>query len=126
MTLEVTPVRGLRQLKGFIDLPYRLHAGTPWIPPLKEERYLFLTRRLNAFFTHGEGEYFLARRNGRVVGRITAHIDFAYNEFHGGRTGTIRRSSTRCSSPRSDGCASARSSRCSVRWTSPSTTRAAS
>jgi hypothetical protein len=87
MTLEVTPVRGLRQLKGFIDLPYRLHAGTPWIPPLKEERYLFLTRRLNAFFTHGEGEYFLARRNGRVVGRITAHIDFAYNEFHGGRTG---------------------------------------
>jgi GNAT superfamily N-acetyltransferase len=87
MPLEVTPVRGLRQLKAFVDLPYRLHADTVWIPPLKEERYLFLTRRLNAFFTHGEGEYFLARRDGRVVGRITAHIDFAYNEFHGGRTG---------------------------------------
>jgi GNAT superfamily N-acetyltransferase len=87
MAVEVTPVRGLRQLKGFVDLPFRLHAGTIWIPPLKEERYLFLSRRLNAFFTHGEAEYFLARRDDRVVGRITAHVDHAYNEFHGERTG---------------------------------------
>jgi GNAT superfamily N-acetyltransferase len=87
MAIEITPVRGPRALREFINLPFRLHAGTIWIPPLKEERYLFLTRRLNAFFTHGEAQYFLARRDGRVVGRITAHIDFAYNEFHGTRTG---------------------------------------
>ena len=87
MAVEVTPVRGLRQRKSFIDLPYRLHADTPWIPPVKEERWLFLTKRLNAFFTHGEAEYFLARRDGRVVGRITAQVDHAYNEFHGTRTG---------------------------------------
>lgn len=90
MEIDVTAVRGLRDLKRFIDLPYRLHAQTVWIPPVKEERYLFLTRRLNAFFTHGEAEYFLARRpddGGRVVGRITAHVDFAYNEFHHARTG---------------------------------------
>ena len=87
MGVEVTSVRGLRGLRAFVDLPFRLHAGTPWIPPVKEERYLFLTRRLNAFFTHGEAEYFLARRGRRVVGRITAHIDHAFNEFHHGRTG---------------------------------------
>jgi GNAT superfamily N-acetyltransferase len=87
MAIEITPVRGLRALRQFVDLPYRLHAGTPWIPPLKEERYLFLFRRTNAFFTHGEAQYFLARRDGRVVGRITAHVDFAYNEFHSSRTG---------------------------------------
>jgi GNAT superfamily N-acetyltransferase len=87
MTIEIRPVRGVRDLKAFVDLPYRLHRHTPWIPPLKEERYLFLIRRCNAFFTHGEAEYYLARRAGHVVGRITAHIDHAYNEFHGGRTG---------------------------------------
>jgi len=87
MPVEVTPVRGLRELKAFIDLPYRLHANTQWIPPLKEERYLFLMRRLNSFFTHGDAEYFLARRGGRVVGRITAHVDYAYNDFHSSRTG---------------------------------------
>ena len=68
-------------------LPYRLHAGTPWIPPLKLERYQFLHRRLNPFFTHGEAAYFLARRGGRVVGRISAHLDNAFNAHHGSRWG---------------------------------------
>jgi GNAT superfamily N-acetyltransferase len=85
--VEVRPVRGFRDLRAFVALPYRLHAGTPWVPPLKLERYLFLNRRVNAYFKHGEAEYFLARRHGRVVGRITAQIDRAYNEFHSSRWG---------------------------------------
>src|SRR2546421_5143179 len=87
MSPEVRPVQGLRDLREFVALPFRLHAGTPWVPPLKVERYLFLSRKLNPYFTHGEAEYFLARRSGRVVGRITAQIDRAYNEFHDTRWG---------------------------------------
>jgi GNAT superfamily N-acetyltransferase len=83
----ITPVRGFGDLRRFVALPYRLHAGTPWIPPLKLERYVFLTRRLNAYFTHGEAEYFLAVRGGRVVGRVSAQIDHAFNEFHKSRSG---------------------------------------
>src|SRR5689334_22077717 len=85
--VEVTPVRGFGDLRAFVELPYRLHAGTPWVPPLKLERYMFLTRKLNPYFTHGEAEYFLARRGGLVVGRITAQIDHAFNEFHQNRWG---------------------------------------
>jgi GNAT superfamily N-acetyltransferase len=87
VAVEITTVRDRRELGEFIDLPFRLHAGTPWITPLKVERRAFLSKKLNAFFKHGEAEYFLARRGGRVVGRITAQIDFAYNQFHGTRTG---------------------------------------
>ncbi len=69
-------VSGGRDLRAFIDLPFRLHANHPlWVPPLKLERRMFLNRRMNAFFSHGEAEYFLARRDGRVVGRISAHIN---------------------------------------------------
>jgi GNAT superfamily N-acetyltransferase len=50
------------------------------VPPLKLERRLFLNRRLNAFFSHGEAEYFLAWRGGRVVGRVTAQINHAFND----------------------------------------------
>jgi len=85
--IQVQPARSFRQVGEFIDLPFRLHAGTPWVPPLRLERRVFLNRRLNAYFSHGEAEYFLARRDGRVVGRISAQIDFAYNEFHKSRTG---------------------------------------
>jgi GNAT superfamily N-acetyltransferase len=87
VAVEITRVRGRRELGEFIDLPFRLHAGTPWVTPLKVERRFFLSKKLNAYFNHGEAEYFLARRDGRVVGRITAQIDFAYNQFHGTRTG---------------------------------------
>jgi hypothetical protein len=87
VTLEVRPVRGFSDLRAFVGLPFRLHEGTPWVPPLKLERYVFLNRHLNAYFSHGEAEYFLARRDGRVVGRITAQVDRAFNEFHDNRWG---------------------------------------
>jgi GNAT superfamily N-acetyltransferase len=52
------------------------------VPPLKLERRLFLNRRLNAFFSHGEAAYLLALRDGRVVGRTSAHVDHAFNDYH--------------------------------------------
>jgi GNAT superfamily N-acetyltransferase len=82
VAIEVKPVKGFGDLRAFVALPFRLHANTPWVTPLKLERYLFLNRRLNAYFKHADAEYFLARKNGRVVGRITAQVDIAFNEYH--------------------------------------------
>ena len=82
MSVEVTPVSGWRELKAFIDVPFGVHANHPlWVPLPKLERWLFLNRRMNAFFSHGEAEYFLARRDGRVVGRITAQVNHAFNDY---------------------------------------------
>ena len=80
--VSIRPVRGRRDLKRFIDFPFRLYRDHPlWTPPLKLERRLFLNRRMNAFFSHGEAEYFLAVREGRVVGRISAHVNHAFNDY---------------------------------------------
>jgi GNAT superfamily N-acetyltransferase len=89
MTVHIAPVRGFADLREFVFLPYRLHAGTPWVPQLKLERYAFLNRKLNAFFTHGEAEYFVARRGGHVVGRITAQINHNFNRQHDSRWGNF-------------------------------------
>src|SRR5215210_2433119 len=83
--VTVTSVRSPADLKAFVELPYRLHAGTPWVPPLKLERYVFLSRRANAYFTHGRAQYLLARRGGRVVGRMSVQVDDAFNAFHDAR-----------------------------------------
>jgi GNAT superfamily N-acetyltransferase len=87
MSVEIKPVNGRADLKEFVNLPYRLHAGTKWIPPFKPERYAFMTRSLNPLFKHGDAAYFLARRDGRVVGRITAQYDTNFNECHSNRWG---------------------------------------
>lgn len=74
--LVITPVSGKSDLKSFIDLPWRLYANDPhWVPPLKAEVKELLTPGKNPFFGHAEAQYFLARRGGQVVGRISAHID---------------------------------------------------
>jgi GNAT superfamily N-acetyltransferase len=87
MTIEVSPVRGSGDRREFVNLPFRLHPGTPWIPPLKAERHAYLSKALNPYFKHGEAELFLARRDGRTVGRISAQIDHAFNDYHGNRWG---------------------------------------
>jgi GNAT superfamily N-acetyltransferase len=86
--VEIRAVSGRKDSKRFIGLPYELHANRPlWVPPLKLERRLFLNRRMNAFFSHGEAAYFLALRDGRVVGRISAHVNHAFNEYQHKRWG---------------------------------------
>jgi GNAT superfamily N-acetyltransferase len=80
VSVEVRPVRSLADRRQFVDLPFRLHAtGTPWIPPLKLERHHFLSPRTGHFWRYGEAELFLARRDGRVVGRISAQINPKFN-----------------------------------------------
>jgi GNAT superfamily N-acetyltransferase len=54
---------------------------------LRLERRIFLMPSQNAFFSHGDAQLFLAERDGRVVGRISAQYDDAFNAFHGNRWG---------------------------------------
>ena len=88
MSLVVRPVKGWRDIGKFVELPFRLHSTSPvWVPPLRIERRLFLDRRVNAFFKHGDAQLFVAERDGRVVGRISAQYDQAFNDFHSNRWG---------------------------------------
>jgi hypothetical protein len=88
VSLQVSPVTSRRERSEFIELPFRLHANEPrWVPPLRIERRIFLSPRFNAYFKHADAQLFLARRDGRVVGRISAQIDHAFNDYHSSDTG---------------------------------------
>lgn len=74
--IVIRPVSTKADRKAFVDLPFRLYAADPnWVPPLKDEVRGLITPGKNPWFEHGEAEFFLAERGGRVVGRISAHID---------------------------------------------------
>ncbi len=73
--IEIIPVAGKALLRRFIRLPERLHKNDPaYIAPLHIEREEALTEK-NPFFGHAEVQFWLARRDGRDVGRISAQID---------------------------------------------------
>jgi GNAT superfamily N-acetyltransferase len=86
--LSIRPVSTKRDLRRFIELPYRLRRDEPrWVPPLRFERRQFLDRRKNPWFEHAEAELMLAERGGEVVGRISAQIDHRWDEYRGGNDG---------------------------------------
>jgi GNAT superfamily N-acetyltransferase len=82
VSVEIRPVAGRRDLKTFIRLPWRLYRNEAnWVPPLLADERRRLDRARNPFFKHAEAEYFLAAREGRAVGRISAQVDRNFNSF---------------------------------------------
>lgn len=76
MSLTIRPVESQRDRKAFVDLPFRLYRDDPnWVPPLKGEALGLITPEKNGWFSHARAQLFLAEEGGRVVGRISAHID---------------------------------------------------
>jgi hypothetical protein len=74
--IEILPVTDAAALKRFIRLPDRLFAADPhYVPPLHSERQAALTPKGNPFFGHADVAFWLARRDGRDVGRISAQHD---------------------------------------------------
>ncbi len=74
--IVIVPVRTKAELKRFIRLPARLYAQDPnFIPALEMERLDALQAGRNPWFEHAEAQFFLAARNGRDVGRVSAQID---------------------------------------------------
>ncbi|MCW4463042.1 N-acetyltransferase [Sphingomonas sp. BT-65] len=74
--LAIRPVTTKTDTRDFIELAYRLNRGDPnWVPPLRSEVAATISPKKNGWFSHAVARLFLAEREGRVVGRISAHID---------------------------------------------------
>lgn len=81
MSYQLIEVKNKRDMKQFIDLPYKLYKDDPnWVPLLK-----FLTRQTvrgknNALFTNGEHITYILNKDGNTVGRLIAGYDRKTNE----------------------------------------------
>jgi GNAT superfamily N-acetyltransferase len=91
VAFAVRPARTSADRKTFVDLPYRLYAADPhWVPPLKAEVHGLIDPKKNPWFEHAHAEFFLAERDGKTVGRISAQVDklvLAMPEDQGGGPG---------------------------------------
>ena len=73
--IEILPVEGFSRFAAFCRLPRLLYAGAKgFSPPLDLERWTLHAHRLNPHFKLVEEQKFLARRDGRWVGRIAAQV----------------------------------------------------
>ena len=85
--VEVVPVTNKGLLKAFIQTPWSIYKEDhAWRPPLLLERRMALSSR-QPVFQHLRWRAWLARRNGRTLGRISAQVDALHQERHGDHAG---------------------------------------
>ena len=90
MPLEIVPVETARDLRRFIDVPWHVYdpqQHPQWVPPLRIAVRDTLNDRKHPFYQQGARALFIARRDGRPVGRIAAIENRAHNAFYGDRVG---------------------------------------
>jgi len=83
LTIEKVDTNNKSQVKRFVQFYYDLYKDCPeWVPPLFVDAYLPLNRKKHPFFEHSDADFFLAVRDGKVVGRICAGENKLFNEYH--------------------------------------------
>jgi hypothetical protein len=83
LTIEKVDTNNKSQVKRFVRFYYDLYKDCPqWVPPLFVDAYLPLNRKKHPFFEHSEADFFMAVRDGKVVGRICAGENKLFNEYH--------------------------------------------
>lgn len=88
--IDIIPVTTSAELDRFIKLPQQLYANDPaYVAPLVLERQEALSPKKNPYFEHAEAQFWLARRDGRDVGRISAQIDRLVTDPEVGHFGMI-------------------------------------
>ena len=90
--VEIVEVRTARQRRQFAKLPFSIYKGNPyWVPPLIGSEIKDLDPEENPFFNGCDTCFWLARKNGKIVGRIGAIIHHRYNAKTGEKYGRITR-----------------------------------
>ena len=74
--ISIEPVSTKAERRAFVDFAWDVYRDDPvWIPPLKTEVHALLDPGKNPWFGHGRAALWVAKRDGKIVGRISAQID---------------------------------------------------
>ena len=84
MAITIKKVTTKRDLKRFIRFNYELYKGNAYsVPDLYDDMLNTFNRKKNAAFEFCEAEYFLAYKDGKLVGRVAAIINHRANQAWG-------------------------------------------
>lgn len=73
MSISVKKVTSKNGIMDFIKLPWKIYKNNPnWVPPLIAEEKERFDKSKYPFFEHSEADFFLAEKDGELVGRIAA------------------------------------------------------
>jgi GNAT superfamily N-acetyltransferase len=82
--IEIIKVETKAQRKEFVEFQYSLYRDSKqFVPPFKNDIYAMMNEKKHPFYDHSISEFFLAKRDGKVVGKLSMLINRPFNEYHG-------------------------------------------
>jgi len=74
--ITIHEVSSKKELKQFVRFPFKLFSGSKyWVPPLIQSEMQTLRKDINPSFDYCEAKYWLARKDGKIAGRIAGIIN---------------------------------------------------
>jgi predicted GNAT family acetyltransferase len=87
MDINLREVKTRKDLKKFIHLPEKVHAGHPhWVHPIYMDEWKYFDPKRNKAFSYCDTVLLLAFRGEKVVGRVMGIINSRYNEYRKEKT----------------------------------------
>jgi GNAT superfamily N-acetyltransferase len=86
--IKIIRVENQKDLMRFIKFPWKIYKGdSHWVPPLLMDRKKLMNKEKNPFYRHAEADFYLAEKNGELIGRIGAIKNDLHNKYHNDRVG---------------------------------------
>lgn len=71
------------EVERFVQFQYDLYKDCPqFCPPFRSDIKLMLNKKKHPFYEHSDGEFYVALKDGKVVGRIGVFINNLFNDYH--------------------------------------------
>ena len=75
--IEIVEIHSKEAFKDFVAFPFKLYKHHPyWVPPIKAEELATIDKDRNPVFKNADASFFLAYKDGEIVGRIAAMINW--------------------------------------------------
>ncbi|MBU0486929.1 MAG: hypothetical protein KKA07_09095 [Bacteroidetes bacterium] len=92
MSVTIKEVKTKSELKKFVKFPFGLYRGNAyWIPPIISDEVKVMLPETNPAFEFSDAKFWIAEKDGKIVGRIGAIINKLYNEKMGENIGRFSR-----------------------------------
>jgi len=83
LTVKKVDLDSKSEVKRFVQFQYDLYKDCPqFCPPFRADITLMMNKKKHPFYEHSDGEFFIAERDGRIVGRIAVFVNTLFNEYH--------------------------------------------
>ncbi len=75
--ITVKEATSKKALKAFVKFPFKLYKDSPyWVPPLSAQELRTFNKKVNPVFKDADAWFYLAYRDGELVGRVAAIINW--------------------------------------------------